>query len=85
VAEDERKPEQHESGPEPIVELANYSSRFEADVILAKLQANGIEATVEHSELGGGAYGSALTIDSTHRIFVFKRDLEDARLLVREE
>ena len=84
MAEHGRNPDERDSDRESV-ELANYTSRFEADVILAKLQANGIEATVEHSELGGGAYGSGLTIDSTHRIFVFKRDLKAARLLVREE
>jgi hypothetical protein len=77
-------PDERESDRESV-ELANYTTRFEADVILAKLQANGIEATVEHSELGGGAYGTGLTVDSTHRIFVFKRDLKDARLLIREQ
>ena len=78
-----RNPDERDSDRESV-ELANYTTRFEADVVLAKLQANGIAATVEHSELGGGAYGG-LTVDSTHRIFVFKRDLKDARLVIREE
>ncbi len=85
MAKHEKNRDEHERDTEPIVELANYHSRFEADVVLAKLQANGFEATVEHNEVGGGAYGSGITIGSRHRIFVFQRDLEEAGLVIREE
>jgi hypothetical protein len=74
----------HEPRPDGrIVELANFGSRFEADVAIALLQSNGIQAHGKYGDSGGWLPHIAL-VDG-FRVFVFEEDLEVARELLRTE
>jgi hypothetical protein len=66
-----------------IVELANYGSRFEADVALGVLESSGIQAHGKYGDAGGWLPHVAL-VDG-FRIFVFEDDLDRARDLLRTE
>jgi hypothetical protein len=66
-----------------IVELANYSTRFEADLAQSLLESNGIQATAKYGDAGGWMPHIAL-LDG-FRVFVFDEDLDRARELLRAE
>lgn len=59
-----------------IVELCRVHGRFEADVIVAKLRANGITASTNYADAGGYLPRSGLLGGS--QILVFDCDLERA-------
>jgi hypothetical protein len=74
----------HEPRPDGrIVELANFGSRFEADVALAELEQNGIQAHSKYGDAGGWMPHVAL-LDG-FRVFVFEEDLDAARALLQLE
>jgi Putative prokaryotic signal transducing protein len=65
-----------------IVELTTVPSRFEAEILVTKLQANGIEATARHDDGGGWApYIGRLT---GHGVMVFESDFAKATELIAE-
>jgi hypothetical protein len=66
-----------------IVELANFGTRFEADVAISLLADNGIQASPKYGDAGGWMPHIAL-LDG-FRVFVFDDDLETARELLRAE
>jgi hypothetical protein len=66
-----------------IVELASFGSRFEADVAIALLHSNGIEAHGKYGDSGGWLPHVAL-VDG-FRVFVFEEDLAVATELLRTE
>lgn len=66
-----------------IVELANFGTRFEADVALDELERNGIQAHPKYGDAGGWMPHVAL-LDG-FRIFVFEEDLDAARELLQLE
>jgi hypothetical protein len=68
---------------EKIVELIRVPGRFEADILIAKLHANGIDASGSHGDAGGWAPQLAL-LDG-HSVMVFESDLERATALIAEE
>ncbi len=68
---------------EHIVELMNLPTRFEADVIVAALEARGIKAGAIHSQASGRAPNRSMYVG--HRVMVFENDLEVARALVAEQ
>lgn len=71
----------HRPKPEGrILELANFPSRFQADMALELLQANGIQAMGKYGDADGWAPHFAL-IDG-FRVCVFEDDLEAARRLL---
>jgi hypothetical protein len=79
VSKDGRNHHEHEK----IVELARVPSRFEADTIVAKLHANGIDASAQHNDAAGVAPHYGLL--EGHIVVVFENDLARARQLVAEE
>jgi hypothetical protein len=58
---------------EPVVQLTSTASFFEADVLVALLRSNGIEATTP----GGQGYGYFHQMDCP--VFVLEHDLARAR------
>lgn len=68
---------------ERIVEVARVPTRFEAEVLVAALEARGIKATPEHGEVGG--WMPQLALKGRHRVLVFESDLEVARSLIAQE
>lgn len=66
-----------------IVELTRVPSRFEADALIAKLQANGITASARYSDAGGWA--PQLAQFGGHGVLVFDSDLERAAALIAAE
>jgi hypothetical protein len=66
----------------PIVELTRRSSRFEADVIIAKLRSAGIPVTMFPSDAGG--WYPHLGFAEGYRVMVAGEDLDDARLVIAE-
>jgi hypothetical protein len=68
---------------ERIVQLVCVPSRFEADTLVAKLHANGIQATAQYNDADGWAPHLSLVTGSY--VLVFENDLERARSLVAEE
>jgi Putative prokaryotic signal transducing protein len=70
-------------GPRPggrIVEVANLPSRFQADAVLALLEANGIDAMAKYGDAEGWAPHFGL-IDG-YRVMVFENDLDAAKSLI---
>lgn len=65
-----------------IVELTQVPSRFEADLLVAKLQANGITATARYNDAGGWAPQFARISGSG--VMVFESDLARASELIDE-
>ena len=63
-----------------ILELANFPTRFQADMALELLEANGIRAMGKYGDADGWAPHFAL-IDG-FRVCVFEDDLETARRLL---
>jgi len=59
-----------------IVELCRVHGRFEADVMVAKLRANGITASTNYADAGGYLPRSGLL--GGNQILVFDCDLERA-------
>ena len=76
AADDHRENEQ-------IVVLAQLPTRFEADAVVAALEARGITASAVHSDAGGWAPNLSAYVG--HRVMVFENDLEIARALVEQE
>ena len=68
---------------EHIVELVRVPSRFEANVILAKLESAGIKASAGQNDAAGIAPHYSL-IDG-HIIYVFESDVPVARRLLAEQ
>jgi hypothetical protein len=66
-----------------IVELANFGNRFEADVALAVLEENGIQAHPKYGDAGG--WLPHVAILDGFRVFVFEEDLDAARDILRTE
>jgi hypothetical protein len=66
-----------------IVELIRVPSRFEADAMVAKLQAGGITASARHSDAGGWA--PQFSMFGGHAVMVFDCDLDVANALIAEE
>lgn len=66
-----------------IVELANFGSRFEAEIAMSLLESNGIQATAKFGDAGGWMPHIAL-LDG-FRVCVFDEDLDRARELLRAE
>ena len=66
-----------------IVELVRVPSRFEADVLVAKLEANGITASARHNDAGGWA--PQFSMFGGHAVMVFDCDLDRAAALIAEE
>jgi hypothetical protein len=64
-----------------IVELTQVPSRFEADALVAKLQANGITAQARYGDAGAWAPHFAL---GGHGALVFESDLDTAAALLAE-
>jgi hypothetical protein len=65
-----------------IVELARVPTRFEADVLIAKLQANGITASPSYGDADGWA--PQLSVFGGHGVMVFESDLAKATELIDE-
>jgi len=65
-----------------IVELCSVPTRFEADVIVARLQDAGITASVNYGEIGG--YLRGIGIMGGNHVLVFDCDLERAQAVVAE-
>ena len=73
--------------PEPrpggqIVELVNVPSRFEADLLIARLDEAGIQAMAKYGDADGMAPSIGL-LDG-YRVCVFDDDLEAAQALIDE-
>ncbi|HEX4492482.1 MAG TPA: DUF2007 domain-containing protein [Acidimicrobiia bacterium] len=66
-----------------IVELCRVPGRFEADVIVAKLRANGITASTSYADAGGYLPRGGLL--GGDQILVFDSDLERAQTILDEE
>jgi hypothetical protein len=64
----------------PIVELTRFSSRFEADVVIAKLRSAGIAVTM-HAADADGWYPHLGFVEGYH-VMVTAQDLEEARQMV---
>jgi hypothetical protein len=65
-----------------IVELIRVPSRFEADVLIAKLEANGITATPIYGDAGG--YLPRFSAFGSHAVMVFESDFAKASELIDE-
>ena len=65
-----------------IVELIRVSTRFEADVLIAKLHENGINATGSYGDADGIMPHIAL-IDG-HSVMVFDSDLARANAVISD-
>lgn len=65
-----------------IVELTSVSSRFEADVLIAKLEANGITASANYGDFGG--YLPRNSPIGRHSVMVFESDFAKASELIDE-
>jgi hypothetical protein len=82
MAKHKRTGDEHRDD-ERIVELVSVPSRFEADVIVAKLESAGIKANVSQNDAAGLAPHYA-TLDG-HIVYVFQKDLKVARELLAEQ
>ncbi len=60
--------------------MANFGSRLEADAAIARLDANGIQASGKYGDAGGWLPHIAL-VDG-FRVMVFEEDLDAARALL---
>ena len=65
-----------------IVELVNVSSRFEADLVMARLDEAGIQAMAKYGDADGMAPSIGL-LDG-YRVCVFDDDLVAARAFIDE-
>lgn len=65
-----------------IVELIRLPSRFEADVVIAKLEANGITASPNYGDAGGWA--PQFSTFGSHAVMVFESDVAKASELIDE-
>jgi hypothetical protein len=70
--------EEHFTGP--IVELTRLPSRFEADILIAKLQSAGMRAVLDAGDAGG--WYPNLGMAHGYRVLVADDDLDDARQLL---
>jgi hypothetical protein len=66
---------------ERIVELTRVPTQFEAEVLIAKLHANGIDAILRDA----GNVVPHFSIFDGHGVFVFDGDLERAAAVIAEE
>jgi len=66
-----------------IVERTQVPSRFEADLLVAKLHSNGIMATARYNDAGGWApqFGRI----SGSGVMVFESDLADAAAVIGDD
>ena len=67
---------------ERIVELTTVPTRFEADTLVAALEARGIKASAMHSDNGGWTPQYAMLVG--HRVMVFEGDLDTARAILAQ-
>jgi hypothetical protein len=70
---------------DPIVELEYYTTGLQAEVVVAKLKANGIAC---YSQLEPRAFGVAYTPlgdMASQSVHVFQSDLDKARAIIAEE
>jgi hypothetical protein len=65
-----------------IVELTRVPSRFEADLLIAKLEANGITASPNYGDFGG--YLPRVAAIGSHAVMVFESDFARASELIDE-
>lgn len=65
-----------------IVELCRVHGRFETDIIVAKLRANGITASPSYADAGGYLPRSGLL--GGNQVLVFDCDLDRATALINE-
>ena len=68
---------------EQIVELVSVPSRFEADVIVASLEARGIKASAVHSD--AGSWAPQFSKLAGHRVMVFEGDVATAQAILAEQ
>lgn len=64
--------------------LVDCQTRFEADVIAAKLRANDIAATAQHTDSPYSRDAIGLAIDY-HHVLVFKSDVDKARAVLAKD
>jgi hypothetical protein len=74
--------EQDHRDHEKIVELTRVPTRFEADVLVAALEARGIKASAIHSDSSG--WTPQYAVITGHRVMVFENDFETARALLEQ-
>jgi len=67
---------------EQIVELTTVPTRFDADPLVAALEARGIKASAMHSDNGGWTPQYAMLVG--HRVMVFEGDLDTAPAVLAE-
>jgi hypothetical protein len=67
---------------EPIVELTSVPTRFEADTLVAALEARGIKASAVHGDSGGWMPQYSILVG--HRVLVFEGDLDAARAILAD-
>jgi hypothetical protein len=65
---------------EKIVEMTRVPTRVEADILIAKLKANGIDAMGQYGDVGG--WGPNLGLAQGSAVMVFENDVERARALI---
>ena len=65
---------------ERLVALDDFGSEFTADLVAAKLRAFGIHAQSQPAIAGGG-----FRLPAGNIVWVFERDLDDAREIVASE
>jgi hypothetical protein len=65
-----------------IVELTRVPTRFEADMLIAKLQSAGIQATARYGDADG--WVPQLAAFGGNGVMVFDSDLEKATALIAE-
>jgi hypothetical protein len=68
---------------EKIVQLTTVPTRFEAEVLVAALEARGIKANAVHGD--GSGWAPQYSVLVGHRVMVFEGDVETARALLAEE
>ena len=65
---------------ERLVALDDFENAFAADLVAAKLRAFGIHAQSQSATAGGG-----VRLPAGNIVWVFERDLDDARKIVAED
>jgi hypothetical protein len=66
-----------------IIELIRVPSRFEADVLIAKLEANGIKASPGYGDAGG--YLPRVSAFGNHAVMVFESDFAKASEIIADD
>jgi hypothetical protein len=65
---------------ERVVALADFGDEFTADLVVAKLRAFGIHAQAQSARASGG-----VRLPAGNIVWVFERDLDDAREIVSSD